>query len=235
VNTDKALILLVRPSCFPASFDKLSSSVRTHDLELLLGSILDDMTDRLKGLSQTRLIHGYGPGTQAHPNSPKAHEGFEAWTIGPSDPSGVEGSSLGVLLTAQIRRILILSVYNPLLDLATVNRTFDLLGSDDDVIVLGRTESGNCGVLGIKPTQLSLAEEFIENDWTYEQLLDHVCSLDVLIFSVSAQFGVEHWNDLHRLLLMIESLLQAKHPVPQRTYERLQQFDRKYKLRKLAS
>ncbi|MFQ5799024.1 MAG: hypothetical protein ACE5H0_10100 [Bacteroidota bacterium] len=87
----------------------------------------------------------------------------------------------------------------------------------------------------MKPPRLDLLDVFIGPETTFDAVLRRVCSSDVFVFTLSNMFTVERWDDFTRPREKIETIQQAKKPIPRRTYDRLKQLDRKYKSNKFPS
>ncbi|MEE9225331.1 MAG: DUF2064 domain-containing protein [Bacteroidota bacterium] len=234
MQTDKAVILLPRTLSPLDIIDRFPAQMRASDLESVYSAFLEDIIEDLNGLSRVHIVLGCDPVAHESFSSSHVRGAYESLDIGGSDLKTRIDSAIDSLFAERFRHLVLLKAHNPLLHLSVIQKSFMLLASDEDAVVLGPTERGSCYLLGMKSPRLDLLDVFIEPETTFDEVLKCVCGSDVFVFTLSKMFSVERWDDFTRLRDEIESIQQAKKPIPRRTYDRLKQLDRKYRSNKLA-
>lgn len=148
----------------------------------------------------------------------------------PSDEDGTL-QILDSLFSDGYRRILILRFLNPIVPMRAIQMAFQLLQLEDDVVVLGPTQTQRLYLLGLKTLHDGFFKDFdprISRD--YDEAVKAACKLDAAPLTVEEWYDVLSIPELERLHKDILRQIKENQPYPRRTREWLMQLEEKYKL-----
>lgn len=148
----------------------------------------------------------------------------------PSDQDGTV-QILDSLFSDGYRRILILTFLNPIAPMQAIQTAFQLLQLEEDVVVLGPTQTQSLYLLGLKTLHDGFIKDFDPRfSRDYDEAVKAACKLDAAPLTVEEWYDVLSMPELERLHRDILRQIRENQPYPRRTREWLMQLDEKYKL-----
>ena len=207
------------------------SLVAWNDVDMLYSSMLADTVATLEKISGCDVFL-YSPEKKKSPDVASMFSmGIEARPYAANRFDETVAAAIDSAFQEGHQRVIVLLEPQPLLQSDLVKTVFAQLGMEDDCMVVGCFEDGDCYLVGLKSNYASAFLPSTVEKSPNTSLFQRLCNLDTMLAPLPTSYSVQSTLSLHRLRLDIEARTGSSGDFPHRTHESFKLLHRKYKIR----
>lgn len=232
---NKAILVFTRPlQFFKESRNEPFSPVSWNDIEFLFSAIFTDFIENLISVAGTDvLVYSHdSESTKEVLSQLGGHivlQHQQGHTFEESVYVGVENA-----FQENYHRILVLLETNPLVEAEMVYRAFTQLGIEDDCMLYGPLDDGNCYIVGMNANHSDIFQPSPDGSRSeHFSFLRQLCQRDVLLILLSKLYPMNSGQALLRLKKDLENKLGSTTKAARRTLEMFRILQKKYNLNQL--
>ncbi len=233
MKNQNAVLLFARTPEIPRSAaDEPFAALPWDDLDAIFHAALGDIVNRAVEVPDADVLvyrdERYLPGSRFS----RPRDSVRIIDMPNGDFSAVAGQAVEHAFLEYYHRVVVVLDNNPLIGAAMISRAIDLLGTDDDAVVVAPAPGGRAGLLALKANHPSLFRGDGHRGVGTGGVLARLCELDVHLFPTEPVFLVESPETIDLLRRRISGMDPSDPDYPGLTSAVFRSLEKKYRLKK---
>jgi hypothetical protein len=234
-NQDAVLLFARTPQIARSAADEPFAALPWEDLDAIFHACLGDIVNRATGVPDVDVLvyrdERYLPAAKFS----RPPEMVRVLDMPAGDFAPAVGQAVEHAFHEYYHRVVVVLENNPLLTAAAISRALDMLGTEDDAVVVLPAHTGGACLLALKANHPSLFPKALSPGGGPEGILGKLCQLDAQLYPTEPLFLVDSPAMIDELRRRISALDPAGPDFPALTSGVFRQLEKKYRLKKVGA
>jgi len=234
-NPNAVIVFARTPEITRSVADEPFAALPWDDLDAIFHACLRDIVDRAAGIPAVDVIvyrnERYLPAAKMSPPG----ENIRMLDMPDGEYDRVVGQAGENAFLEYYHRVVVVLENNPLVGTGLIRRAFDLLGTEDDAVVVTPAADGRAAMLALKANHPSVFRPGAFPSAKGEGIMSRLCALDVHIYPTTPTapiFAVDSPGTIDRLRRYVAGMDPSDPSFPKQTSGVFRSLEKKYRLKK---